>query len=115
MKRAFSLLFILFCLLLAACGNQPAPTPALPNSNSSSGSTPAPATGPTVLHVTRSDPAPTGSLGPLDKTVTDVATVQKLYQSALALPKYATEASISQSCLNDLGVIYHLDFLQGST
>ena len=24
-------------------------------------------------------------------------------------------SSISQSCLNDLGVIYHLDFLQGTT
>lgn len=115
MKRAFLLLSLLFCLLLAACGNRPAPTPALPNSNSSSGSTPASATGPTVLHVTRSDPSPNGSLGPLDKTVTDAATVRNLYQSALALPKYATGASISQSCLNDLGVIYHLNFLQGSS
>lgn len=114
MKRAFLLLSLLLCFLLAACGNQPAPTPALPNSNTSSGSTQVPANGPTVLHVTRSDPSTTGSLGPLDKTVKDAATVQRLYQSALALPKYATEASISQNCLNDLGVIYHLDFLQGS-
>lgn len=115
MKRALLLLSLLLCVLLAACGNQPRPTPALPNSNTSSGSTPAPANGPTVLHVTRSDPSATGNLGPLNKTITDAATVSTLYQSALALPKYATEASISQNCLNDLGVIYHLDFLQGST
>jgi len=68
-----------------------------------------------VLRVTRSDLSPTNSLGPLDKTITDTSMVQSLYQKALTLPKYATEASISQSCLNDLGVIYHLDFLQGNT
>jgi hypothetical protein len=68
-----------------------------------------------VLHVTRTDPSPTGNnLGPLDKTVTDPQTVQNLYHAALALPAYAVGSSISQSCLSDTGVIYHLDFLQGS-
>jgi hypothetical protein len=74
-----------------------------------------PANGPTVLHVTRTDPSVTNNLGPLDRTVTDVQTVQNLYHTALALPTYAVGSSISQSCLNDLGVIYHLDFLRGTT
>jgi hypothetical protein len=47
--------------------------------------------------------------------VSDAPTVQKLYHEALTLPAYAVGSSISQNCLNDLGVIYHLDFLQGST
>jgi hypothetical protein len=68
-----------------------------------------------VLHVTRTDPSPTGNLGPLDKTVTDPQAVQNLYHAALALPAYAVGSSISQSCLSDTGVIYHLDFLQGNT
>ncbi len=115
MKHVLLLLSLLLCLIVAACGNPPAPTRPLPNSNTSSGGAPAQASGPTVLRVTRSDLSPTNSLGPLDKTITDTSMVQSLYQKALALPKYATEASISQSCLNDLGVIYHLDFLQGNT
>lgn len=46
--------------------------------------------------------------------VADASRVQDLYQSALALPAYEVGSSISQSCLNDTGVIYHLDFLRGT-
>lgn len=122
MKRSFLLLFLLLCFLLAACGNSPTPTPpAVPNSNptsssnSSSSNTSTSANEPTMLHITRTDLAATNSLGPLDKMITDVATVQKLYQMGLALPAYATQNSISQSCMNDYGLIYHLEFLRGST
>ena len=116
MKRSFWLFFLLLCLLLAACGGSSAARPALPGSNPTTGAaTPVPANGPTVLHVTRTDPSTTNNLGPLDQTVTDAQTVQGLYHTALTLPAYAVGASISQDCLNDLGVIYHLDFLQGTT
>lgn len=117
MKRCLLILSLLLCLFLTACGGSPTSTSTVSNSNPSGGNTPspAPASGPTTLHVTRSDLSATNNLGPLDKTVTDVQTVQNLYRSALALPAYATEASISQSCLNDAGVIYHLDFFQGDT
>ena len=54
-------------------------------------------------------------MGPLDKTVTDAQGIQKLYNAAQALPPYATDAGISADCLNDTGVIYHLDFLVGAT
>lgn len=116
MKRSFWLYSLLLCcLLLAACGGSSAAQPALPNSNpTGSATTPAPANGPTALHVTRTDPSPTNNLGPLDRTVTDAQTVQRLYRTALSLPAYAVGSSISQGCLSDLGVIYHLDFLQGT-
>ncbi len=116
MKRSFWLFSLLLCLLLTACGGSSSASPALPNSNpTGSATTSAPANGPTVLHVTRTDPSPTNNLGPLDRMVTDAQTVQKLYHTALTLPVYAVGSSISQDCLNDLGVIYHLDFLQGAT
>ena len=116
MKRSCWLFALLLCLLLAACGGSSSATPAISNTNSTGGATtPVPANGPTVLHVTRTDPSVTNNLGPLDRTVTDVQTVQNLYHTALALPTHAVGSSISQSCLNDLGVIYHLDFLRGTT
>jgi hypothetical protein len=125
MKRSILLVSLLFCLLLTACGSSPLPashtvadsnpTDSSSSSGSSGSSTPTFASEPTVLHVTRTDPSTTNNLGPLDKTVTDVATVQNLYHMAQTLPAYATQESISQDCLNDLGVVYHLEFLQGST
>lgn len=115
MKRTFLVLSLLLGLFLAACGGSPAPTPAIPNSNPTSGPTSTTTGNALILHVTRTDPSPTAALGPIDKTVTDPQTVQNLYHTALALPAYPVGASISQSCLNDMGVIYHLDFLQGST
>lgn len=121
MKRYLLSISLMLCLFLAACGGSPAPTPALPNSNpslpnsnpASSSPTVSP-TGPTVLHITRSDLSTTNNLGPLDKTVTDTQVIQKLYQAALALPALSTGQEMNQACLNDVGVIYHLDFLQGS-
>jgi len=120
MKRYISILLLLFCLVLAACGSttQPA-SPALPNTNPTSGSTtPSSSTNavePSSLHVTRTDLSATDSLGPLDVTVTDVATVQKLYTEAEALPVYPSQDTISESCLTEQNVVYHLDFLKGST
>jgi hypothetical protein len=114
MKRSCLLFALLLCLWLAACGGSPVAGSSAPHVNpAGSLSTSAPAPGPTLLHVTRTDPSLTGNLGPFDQTVADGQMVQNLYRTALALPAYAVGASISQSCLNDLGVIYHLDFLQG--
>ncbi len=111
MKRCFVVLPLLLCFFLTACGGSSVPSsttastqPSTGQATDAGGATPTPASsGPTVLHV---------NIGPLDKTVTDAATVQNLYTTALKLPAYPTSASISQSCLNDTGVIYHLDFLQ---
>jgi hypothetical protein len=121
MKRCFVVFSLLLCLFLAACGGTatvPVPTSTTTNQQSTTGpagTTPASDSSPTVLHVTRTDPSVTNNIGPLDKTVTSASTVQNLYGMALKLPAYPTGTSISQSCLNDLGVIYHLDFLQGTT
>ena len=115
MKRSFIFVSLLFCLFLSACGGSSASTTAGSNANAASGTTPASTNTSLVLHVTRTDPSPTDNLGPLDKTVTDTQTVENLYHAAFALPAYAVGSSISQSCLSDTGVIYHLDFLQGST
>lgn len=113
MRRSFLVFSLLLCLFLAACGGPPAPTPAVPNSNPTSGTTSTTTSKTMILTVTRTDPSPSDTLGPLDKTLTDVQTVQNLYNTAIALPAFPVGASISQSCLNDTGVIYHLDFLQG--
>jgi hypothetical protein len=113
MRRPFLVFSLLLCLFLAACGGPPAPTPAVPNSNPTSGTTSTTTSKTMILSVTRTDPSPSDTLGPLDKTITDVQTVQNLYNTALALPAFPVGASISQSCLNDTGVIYHLDFSQG--
>lgn len=120
MKRVWLILFLLLSLLLAACGGSSAPASSGAQTNTQSttasgGATSPSTSGPTVLHVTRTDPSTTNNLGPLDKTVSDAQTVQNLYHTAFALPAYAVGSSISQSCLNDTGVIYHLDFLQGSS
>jgi hypothetical protein len=115
MKRS-CLLFVLLlcCLWLAACSSVSAAGATPPDAHATAG-TPVPVPGPTLLHITRTDPSATGKLGPLDRTVTNAQQVQNLYRTALALPAYAVGSSISQSCLNDPGVIYHLDFLQGPT
>lgn len=118
MKRYFIVFSLLLCLFLTACGGAAPSTSTSASVQSTTAPTSVTASSvgrPTVLHVTRTDPSATNNIGPLDKTVTDVSTVQRLYTMALALPPYPTSASISQSCLNDLGVIYHLDFLQGTT
>jgi hypothetical protein len=122
MKRSLLLVFLLSSFFLAACGGSAAstgqsnadPTNSASSSSSSGNDTSASANSPTVLIVTRTDPSSTNNLGPLNKTVSNTSTVQNLYSMAKVLPAYATQESISQSCLNDLGVIYHLDFRQGS-
>lgn len=121
MKRCFVVFSLLLCLFLTACGGSasaPASTSTTTNTPSATGSTSttsSPTDGPTVLQVTRTDPSATNNIGPLNKTVSDAQTVQDLYTMAQKLPVYPTGTSISQSCLNDLGVIYHLDFRQDST
>jgi hypothetical protein len=106
MKRSLLILVLFSCCFLVACGGSQFSTRA--------GSTPIPLNEPTVLHITRTNP-PTDNLGPFDKTVTDVQVVQKLYRAALALPPYPTQASVSQACLTDPEVIYHLIFLHATT
>jgi hypothetical protein len=113
MKRSCLLFVLLFCLWLAACGSSPAVGSTAQRVHPA-GPASAPASGPTLLHVTRTDPSVSGNLGPFDQIVADTQQVQNLYHTALALPVYAVGASISQSCLNDMGVIYHLDFLRGT-
>ena len=121
MKRYFAVFTLLLCCFLAACGG-PTSSSVTPTTTASPQATTAPTTSPsspggspTILHVTRTDPSATNNIGPLDKTVTDASTVQNLYTMAQKLPAYPTGTSISQSCLNDLGVIYHLDFRQDSS
>ena len=113
MRRSLLVFSLLLCLFLVACGGPPAPTPAVPNSNPTSGTAPTTTSNAMILTVTRTDPSPSDTLGPLDKTITDAQMVQNLYSTAVALPAFPVGASISQSCLNDTGVIYHLDFQQG--
>lgn len=120
MKRYLGIYVLLFCLFLTACGGPTsssvtASTPTAPSTTDAPSVTPTASGDPTVLHVTRTDPSATNNIGPLDKTITDSATVQDLFSMAKKSPAYPTGTSISESCLNDLGVIYHLDFLQGTT
>lgn len=122
MKRYIVIFSLLLCLFLTACGGStasPSSATSSPGSQQpaadSTGATSPPSGAPGVLHVTRTDPSATNNIGPLDKTITDASTVQSLYTMARKLPPYPTGTSISQSCLNDLGVIYHLTFLQGTT
>ncbi|HEY0754810.1 MAG TPA: hypothetical protein VGD98_12680 [Ktedonobacteraceae bacterium] len=121
MKWRLVVLVLFSGIFLAACGGSAtAPTTRssptnLQSTTGSSATTSSPGSGPTILHVTRTDPSATNNIGPLDKTITDSVMVQQLYSSAQQAPAYATSTSISQSCLNDTGVIYHLDFLQGTS
>ena len=121
MKRCFVVFSLLLCCFLAACGGSaasPVPTATTTSSQptiSPTETTPSTTGSPSVLVVTRTDPSATNNIGPLHKTVTDASTVQNLYTMAQKLPAYPTGTSISQSCLNDLGVIYHLDFRQGTS
>lgn len=68
---------------------------------------------PTVLHVVR--PSLVGShqqVAPLDHTVRDAPTVQRLYAAALALPR---PSQYPLPCTNDFGLVYHLTFLAGTS
>ena len=65
---------------------------------------------PTTLQVTRMSTLPDNHYPPLSRTITNSNSVQKLYNAALALPK--ASATGAQSCPADIGLIYHLSFLQ---
>lgn len=71
-------------------------------------------TQPTVLHVVR--PGLVGYqqqvVPPLDRTVSDAAAVQGLYTAALALQ---SPSQYPLPCPNDLGLVYHLTFLVGTS
>ena len=67
---------------------------------------------PTTLYVTRTEGLPGYDFAPLDMTVSDVTTVQNLYQAAYALPH---PASGTYNCPADIGLTYHLEFFEGDT
>jgi len=91
-------LFMLPLFLLAACGTM----------NASQGST----SEPTALHVVRtSSNRYAMHLASFERTVTDATAVQQLYTAAYALPV----AKGIYHCPKDLGLVYHLTFLHGST
>jgi hypothetical protein len=100
------------CLLLVACAGT---TPNSQTSGGTSSTTTTAANGLTILQVTRTDLAQTNNLGPLARTITRTSTIQQLYLASLALPAYASGVGISDACINNLGVVYHLAFFWGST
>ena len=69
---------------------------------------------PTVLHVVR--PSLVGhqqqQVAPFDRTMSDAAAVQRLYTAALALPR---PSQYPLPCPDDLGLIYHVTFLEGAS
>lgn len=93
-----NILVMLPLFLLAACGTM--------NASQSSTSLP------TALHVVRtSSNRYAMHLVSFDRTVTDAKAVQQLYRAAYALP--VTKGIYH--CPKDLGLVYHLTFLHGST
>jgi hypothetical protein len=49
-------------------------------------------------------------VAPFDRTVTDTTAVQRLYITAQGLPP----ATGTYDCAKDIGLVYHLNFLQGT-
>lgn len=94
MKRILMALPLL--LLLVSCGT---------SSNSSGGMS----AKPTSLYVTRISLIPENGFAPFQETVKDAAMVQQLYTAALALPVTSARV-VNRTCLNDLGLLYHLVF-----
>lgn len=89
LRRLFCLFFFALLLLIASsCGGTSEITPV-------------------ALHVTRSSPL--RPLPPLNMTITDKKAVQALYQAAYNLPLIDGG---TQSCSVDLGIVYHLDFIE---
>ncbi len=122
MKRTVLIVALFLCLLCAGCGGSSTPGPSSntdanpsPTTTNPGNTSPLPSGTPTVLHVTRSDLSTTNNLGPLNKMVTDTQTVQNIYRAAVALPPLSTGQEMNQACLNDLAVVYHLNFLTGTT
>lgn len=87
---------LLFLLVLVGCGS----------ASTGSGASHQP----TALHVTRTSNLAMVQSVPFDRTIQDSATVQQLYDAALALPV----ANGVYNCPIDRGVAYHLQFLQGT-
>jgi len=87
---------LLFFLLLTSCGTAFATTTA---------SSPRP----TTLQVERVTHT-INVFAPFSRTSTDAQSVQSLYDAALALPKVTTTGV--HSCPADVGLVYHLRFLQ---
>lgn len=101
MNRAIAGIFCVCCLLmLLGCGATTQQVP--PNQ-------------PTALHVTLpASQVSTPLYHPIDKTITDIAGVQKLYKAALALPVLPPGAV--QFCSAGIpGLTYHLTFLHSNT
>jgi len=67
---------------------------------------------PTVLHVIR--PATLNNVPRFERTIRDVAAVQRLYNSANALPTQPVFNG-PVSCPADLAITYQLSFLHGTT
>ncbi len=64
---------------------------------------------PTTLHVIR---PMVDNFPPLERIIRDGTAVQHLYTSAYALPVPTPGGVVS--CPSDIGMVYHMDFLQGS-
>lgn len=95
-KGTFFALLLLF--LLAGCGS----------TTTSGGAAPSL----TALHVIRTSSNAYGThVAPFDRTVTDTTAVQRLYTTAQGLPA----AKGTYNCPKDIGLVYHLNFLQGIT
>ena len=64
----------------------------------------------TALHVMR--PATLNNVPTFERTIQDRAAIQHLFQTAYTLPAAPTGRI---NCPNDLGIVYHLTFIQGTT
>src|SRR5260221_378591 len=92
------LLLMPILLVVLACGTNSATSPSFR---------------PTTLQVVRSSSLPGNRFPPLSRIITNANAVEKLYTAALALPQVSTTGT--RSCLADIGLIYHLRFLQSRT
>ncbi len=101
MRRDVAAILCSICLLLlVACGQGTGGVGNTPNT-------------PTALHVTLPPPRyPVSTFHPIDKTIDNAAAVQRLYAAALAQP--APPKGKTFMCPADLGLTYHLVFLNGS-
>ncbi len=67
----------------------------------------------TSLHVIRTSAFPPNHIPPFERTATDAAKVQRLYNALLALPTPPPSGTIY--CPADFGVAYHLTFFRMGT
>lgn len=65
----------------------------------------------TSLHVVRTSAFPSNHIPPFERTATDAAKVQRLYNALLALPAFPSGII---HCPADFGVVYHLTFFNQS-